>query len=64
MTDLSPRKKSNWCLNNRSKKIIETYVYVMEKNEEVSDVVFETKKQQKHKAIAAQDNKLIAQSVS
>tara|TARA_R110000765_G_scaffold4496_2_gene14117 strand:+ start:5413 stop:5523 length:111 start_codon:yes stop_codon:yes gene_type:complete len=36
----------------------------MEKNEEVSDVVFETKKQQKHKAIAAQDNKLIAQSVS
>ena len=34
------------------------------KNEEVSDAVFETKKQQKHKAFAARDNKLIAQPVS
>lgn len=39
-------------------------MYTLWKNEEVYDANFETKKQQKHKAFAAQDNKLITQSVS
>ncbi len=39
-------------------------VYPLWKNEEVYDAKFETKKQQKHEALAAQDNKLIAQLVS
>jgi len=39
-------------------------MYTLWKNEEVYDAEFETKKQQKHKALAARDNKLIAQLVS
>jgi transposase len=39
-------------------------MYTLWKNEEVYDAKFETKKQQKHKALAARDNKLIAQLVS
>ena len=39
-------------------------MYTLWKNEEVYDAEFETKKQQKHEALAAQDNKLIAQLVS
>ncbi|MGO4919168.1 IS110 family transposase [Maribacter spongiicola] len=39
-------------------------MYTLWKNEEVYDAKFETKKQQKHEALAAQDNKLIAQLVS
>lgn len=39
-------------------------MYTLWKNEEVYDAKFETKKQQKHEAIAARDNKLIAQFVS
>ena len=39
-------------------------MYTLWKNEEVYDAGFETKKQQKHKALAAQDNNLIAQLVS
>ncbi|MDV7141009.1 IS110 family transposase [Maribacter sp. TH_r10] len=39
-------------------------MYTLWKNEEVYDAGFETKKQQKHKALAAQDNNLINQLVS
>ncbi len=39
-------------------------MYTLWKNEEVYDADFETKKQQKHKALAARDNKLITQPVS
>jgi len=39
-------------------------MYTLWKNEEVYDAEFETKKQQKHEALAARDNKLIAQFVS
>lgn len=39
-------------------------MYTLWKNEEGYDAEFETKKQQKHKALAARDNKLIAQFVS
>jgi len=39
-------------------------MYTLWKNEEVYDAGFETKKQQKHKAPAAQDNNLITQFVS
>ncbi|MGP1993572.1 IS110 family transposase [Zobellia laminariae] len=39
-------------------------MYTLWKNEEVYDANFETKKQQKHKALAAQDNNLITQLVS
>ena len=39
-------------------------MYTLCKNEEVYDAEFETKKQQKHKAFAAQDNNLITQFVS
>ncbi|MET6992097.1 IS110 family transposase [Sediminicola arcticus] len=39
-------------------------MYTLWKNEEVYDAKFETKKQQKHEALAARDNKLIAQFVS
>ena len=39
-------------------------MYTLWKNEEVYDLGFETKKQQKHKALAARDNKLITQLVS
>lgn len=39
-------------------------MYTLWKNEEVYDAGFETKKQQKHKALAARDNNLIAQLVS
>lgn len=39
-------------------------MYTLWKNEEVYDAKFETKKQQKHEALAAQDNKFIAQLVS
>lgn len=39
-------------------------MYTLCKNEEVYDAEFENKKQQKHKASAAQDNKLITQFVS
>jgi len=39
-------------------------MYTLWKNEEFYDAEFETKKQQKHEAFAAQDNKLIAQLVS
>ena len=39
-------------------------MYTLWKNEEVYDAKFETKKQQKHEAPAARDNKLIAQFVS
>ncbi len=39
-------------------------MYTLWKNEQVYDAGFETKKQQKHEASAAQDNKLIAQLVS
>jgi transposase len=39
-------------------------MYTLWKNEQVYDAKFETKKQQKHEASAARDNKLIAQFVS
>jgi len=39
-------------------------MYTLWKNEEIYDAKFETKKQQKHKALAARDNKLINQFVS
>ena len=39
-------------------------MYTLWKNEEVYDAGFETKKQQKHEALAARDNNLIAQIVS
>jgi transposase len=39
-------------------------MYILWKNEEVYDAKFETKKQQKHEALAARDNKLITQFVS
>ena len=39
-------------------------MYTLWKNEEVYDAKFETKKQQKHEALAARDNNLIAQFVS
>lgn len=39
-------------------------MYTLWKNEEVYDAGFETKKQQKHNALAARDNKLITQLVS
>lgn len=39
-------------------------MYTLWKNEEVYDAEFETKKQQKHEALAARDNKLITQPVS
>jgi len=39
-------------------------MYTLWKNEEFYDAEFETKKQQKHEALAARDNKLIAQFVS
>ena len=39
-------------------------MFTLWKNEAVYDAGFETKKQQKHKALAARDNKLIAQLVS
>lgn len=39
-------------------------MYTLWKNEEVYDAKFETKKQQKHKALAARDNNLINQLVS
>jgi transposase len=39
-------------------------MYTLWKNEQVYDAKFETKKQQKHEAPAARDNKLIAQFVS
>lgn len=39
-------------------------MYTLWKNEEVYDAEFEIKKQQKHKALAAQDNNLINQLVS
>ncbi|MFH6605190.1 IS110 family transposase [Maribacter algicola] len=39
-------------------------MYTLWKNEEVYDAAYETKKQQKHEAIAAQDNNLIDQLVS
>jgi transposase len=39
-------------------------MYTLWKNEEVYDAEFETKKQQKHEALAAQDNNLINQFVS
>ena len=39
-------------------------MYTLWKNEEVYDAEFEIKKQQKHEALAARDNKLIAQLVS
>tara|TARA_R110002051_G_scaffold314290_1_gene391195 strand:- start:5732 stop:6805 length:1074 start_codon:yes stop_codon:yes gene_type:complete len=39
-------------------------MYTLWKNEEVYDEAFETKKQQRHEALAARDNNLIAQIVS
>ena len=39
-------------------------MYTLWKNEEVYDAAFETKKQQRHEALAARDNNLIAQIVS
>jgi transposase len=39
-------------------------MYTLWKNEEIYDAEFEKKKQQKHKALAAQDNNLITQLVS
>lgn len=39
-------------------------MFTLWKNEEIYDAAFEIKKQQKHEALAAQDNKLIAQLVS
>ena len=39
-------------------------MYTLWKNEEVYDVAFETKKQQKHEALAARDNNLINQLAS
>jgi len=39
-------------------------MYTLWKNEQVYDAAFETKKQQKHKALAARDNNLIIQPVS
>ncbi len=39
-------------------------MYTLWKNEEAYDAQYETKKQQKHEALAARDNNLIAQLVS
>jgi hypothetical protein len=47
-----------------SKRRLLVLMYTLWKNEQVYDAKFETKKQQKHEAPAARDNKLIAQFVS
>ncbi len=47
-----------------SKRRLLVLMYNLWKNEQVYDAKFETKKQQKHEALAARDNNLIAQLVS
>jgi transposase len=45
-------------------KVTNSFYPKQQKNENVYDAEFKTKKQQKHEALTAQDNNLIAQLVS
>ena len=63
-TRLKPKKAKPLVALIAVQRKLLVLMFTLWRNEEVYDAAFETKKQQKHEALAARDNKLIDQLVS
>ena len=63
-TRLKPKKAKPLVALIAVQRKLLVLMFTLWRNEEVYDATFETKKQQKHEALAARDNKLIDQLVS